>query len=111
MDEKQRNIDPIYEPDNHSFQESEYRTYRPIQTQDTNTNSSAMPEQDITLGGEEYDSNSPRINQSPYERGKEHSPKKKHGFFRFVALFVVFVFLGGVVLGLDMEQPFILEID
>lgn len=99
MDEKQRNIDPIYEPDNHSFQESEYRTYRPIQTQDTNTNSSAMPEQDITLGGEEYDSNSPRINQSPYERGKEHSPKKKHGFFRFVALFVVFVFLGGVVFG------------
>ncbi len=110
MDEKYIDIDPIYErmedvnneqlsqqqpseptqqPSHTHESNTGYRTYQPV-TSDSNYSEPQYRRYDdapqFSTGGG---------NQTPPPK----QPKKKHRFPRFVAMFVIFVFLGGAVFG------------
>ncbi len=78
MNDKYENIDPIYQKEDNT-NESQYRSYPPTYK--------ATPPRDVDY----RESEGPVPNQA--------KKKTKRSFPRFVALFVVFIFLGGITFG------------
>lgn len=73
----------------YDYESSTYRPYKPIHSFDP-------------FDEEEYygrDNETTTATQTPPVEPPQNKPRKRFRFFRFVAMFVVFVFLGGIVFG------------